>query len=116
MVLEALTNTAKPAAAERVTVTTDDERSIRVTVRDDGAGYDPAASSHGFGATGMRERPPLVDGSLSVITAPGAGTTISAELPPPSTRPPPGVGHTQRRQASGAWLPRTAPSSVGAAT
>ncbi|MDX2025370.1 sensor histidine kinase [Microcella sp.] len=82
-VQEALGNARKHARASRVTIDVsrvNDDR-LRVRVIDDGIGFDPAAAPDGFGLTGMTERLSLVHGTLSVTSAPGAGTTLTAELP-----------------------------------
>jgi signal transduction histidine kinase len=52
-----------------------------VTVRDDGAGFDPADRTEGFGVLGMRERAELLHGTLEIESALGQGTTIRATLP-----------------------------------
>ena len=53
---------------------------IEIEVSDDGAGFDPAVATSGFGLEGMRERVALSGGQLDVL--PGAdGTTVRAELP-----------------------------------
>ena len=54
---------------------------MRVTVSDDGRGFDPGAMTAGFGLTGMRERVELLGGELSLASAPGEGTTVTAVLP-----------------------------------
>ncbi|MBW4439309.1 MAG: sensor histidine kinase [Pleurocapsa minor GSE-CHR-MK-17-07R] len=56
---------------------------VRLTVRDDGVGFDPASAARDghFGLTGMRERATLVHGALSVDSSAGAGTTITFEVP-----------------------------------
>jgi signal transduction histidine kinase len=85
LVQEALTNVAKHAGATNVEISVvEDEGCIEVTVRDDGAGFDQAATHTGFGLLGMRERVHLAGGELHVTTAPGAGTTIYAKLPAPA--------------------------------
>ena len=83
LVQEALTNIAKYAAARSVDV---DLRvagaSARVSVRDDGCGFDPRTqrrSAHGL--MGMRYRVEAAGGRLSIRSAPGRGTQIEAELP-----------------------------------
>ena len=58
---------------------------IRVTVRDDGHGFDTLAHSDGFGLVGIRERVELLDGSLDVTSSPGRGTTITATFPASDT-------------------------------
>ena len=54
---------------------------MRVTVEDDGAGFDRPATNEGFGLLGMQERLALIGGTLKVRSAPGAGTTLEATLP-----------------------------------
>ena len=60
---------------------------LTLTVQDDGHGFTPpeqpadlARQGH-FGLMGMRERAMLYGGQLTVVTAPGKGTTITAWLP-----------------------------------
>lgn len=83
IVQEALTNARKYAAAASATVElklTDDH--VRVCVRDDGRGFDPAAvPDDRFGLEGIRQRCRLMGGEPRIETAPGAGTTIEAILP-----------------------------------
>jgi signal transduction histidine kinase len=81
LVQEALTNVAKHSGAEhaRVTVNGSDRR-IEVEISDDGSGFDPAATTSGFGLAGMRERVQLGGGRLTV-TPGDRGTTVRAELP-----------------------------------
>jgi signal transduction histidine kinase len=54
---------------------------IRVTVADDGTGFDPRAATEGFGLVGMQERVALVGGELTVDSTPGQGTTVQARVP-----------------------------------
>lgn len=81
LVQEALTSVAKHACAEhaRVTVRTAGGR-LEVEVTDDGKGFDPVASTSGFGLAGMRERVQLGGGQLTVTPGP-SGTTVRAVLP-----------------------------------
>lgn len=86
---EALNNVVKHADASRAEAVVErGERAVEVTVRDDGRGFDPAAANGGFGLTGMRERVELAGGRLSIESAPGQGTTVSASisLPPAGDR------------------------------
>jgi hypothetical protein len=58
------------------------ETGIAVWVVDDGQGFDPEHRLEGrHGLTGMQERVCVHDGTLSITSDPGAGTTISAWLP-----------------------------------
>ena len=80
VVAEALANVAKYAKATtaRVRVTIDDQR-LLVEVADDGAGG--ADPSDGSGLRGLDDRVQAFGGSLRVISRPGEGTQVLAELP-----------------------------------
>ena len=52
-------------------------------VQDDGRGFDPGGVRAGFGLTGMRERALLAGGRLSVASADGGPTCVTAVLPLP---------------------------------
>jgi two-component system sensor histidine kinase UhpB len=83
VVQEALSNVARHAAAGgvKVSVTGCDGQPVRVTIADDGAGFDPGRLRDGAsGLAGMRERAMLAGGSLDVRTTPGLGTTIELTL------------------------------------
>jgi signal transduction histidine kinase len=78
---EGLANVRKHAKASRVGVELSYGASaVRLRVHDDGTGFDPRTAS-GFGLRGMRERAAQVDGTLDVRSAPGAGTSITVEVP-----------------------------------
>jgi signal transduction histidine kinase len=81
---EALTNARKHAPAAALTVTLDEEREgVRLTVHDDGPGFDPdrpAQPGH-LGLTLMKERATMAGGWSRIESAPGRGTTVSAWLP-----------------------------------
>jgi signal transduction histidine kinase len=81
---EALANVAKHAQANRAWVTLSrTAKGTRLTVRDDGAGFDPAAlePGSGLGILAMRERLRAVKGSLSIRSRPGAGTEVVTLAP-----------------------------------
>jgi signal transduction histidine kinase len=79
-VAEALTNVAKYAQATvaRVHVETDDG-AIVAEVADDGIGG--ASTDAGSGLRGLADRLDALDGTLSVDSPPGGGTTIRARVP-----------------------------------
>ncbi|WP_443042810.1 ATP-binding protein [Streptomyces sp. NBC_00344] len=60
---------------------------VALDVVDDGAGFDtgqlpaPDPQSGGFGLAAMRARMRAVDGTLTVESAAGHGTTLAARLP-----------------------------------
>jgi len=81
IVQEALTNAVKHGSASRAVVEVrDDQESVDLRIRDDGSGFDPTGATAGFGVLGMRERAELLDGSLQIDSAPGAGTTVTARF------------------------------------
>ena len=80
---ESLTNVVRHAGANRARIrVASDERAVRMTVSDDGVGFEPQASS-GVGLSGMRERARLLGGALTVNSGPGRGSVVTAELPLP---------------------------------
>ena len=80
VIAEALTNVVKHAGAGRARVVArmDGDR-LAITVADDGAGGADAA--RGSGLTGLLDRVEAGDGTLSITSPPGRGTTVHAELP-----------------------------------
>ena len=79
---EALRNIAKHAGAKEVEVgLSAGPEGVRLLIHDDGSGFDPVAGHVGLGLASMRERTRLLDGTLTVDTAPGTGTTIVVLLP-----------------------------------
>ncbi len=84
---EALNNVVRHAAATSVTVSIErTDGNVRLTVVDDGAGFDPQARSiraHRLGLTSMLARTTRHGGSTVVASAPGRGTTVTAEIPLP---------------------------------
>jgi signal transduction histidine kinase len=85
IVQEALTNVARHAGVAQVTVRAwADSTTVNVQIADQGAGFDPEqAATNGAtsGLRGMRERSVLLGGHITIESAPGAGTRLSAELP-----------------------------------
>jgi signal transduction histidine kinase len=54
----------------------------QLVVHDDGRGFEPTQVPHGHhGLVGMRVRLELHGGRLKVESAPGRGTTLTADLP-----------------------------------
>ena len=81
---EALQNAVKHADGATSVVVTLAQTSadLRLEVRDDGRGFTPGVvTGHGLG--NMRDRIRGVGGTLSVASAPGAGTSVLAEIPLP---------------------------------
>ena len=83
--LEALQNAAKHAhGARAVVIELWDDESLRVEVRDDGAGFDPDNVTSGLGFTSMRDRLAAVSGDLTITSRPGYGTSVAASIPLPA--------------------------------
>jgi signal transduction histidine kinase len=80
---EALTNVVKHAKAGKAIVRLDTHRAgwLRLTVRDDGQGFDAESAPHGLGMATMQDYAGAVDGKCVVHSAPGAGTEVEAVLP-----------------------------------
>ncbi|MCS6865901.1 MAG: GAF domain-containing sensor histidine kinase [Gemmataceae bacterium] len=77
---EALTNTAKHAAAQNVRLTlSHSARHLQLIITDDGCGFDPTAVTGGLGLLGMRERVDMLGGEFQVQSGP-CGTTINVRL------------------------------------
>jgi signal transduction histidine kinase len=83
IVQEALTNIVKHANAGRVSiVVTQRVGSVGAIVEDDGHGFNPEEDTDGgIGLIGMRERVALLDGSMTIESAKGKGTTLVVEVP-----------------------------------
>lgn len=88
IVQEALTNIAKHAGAGSVSLVIQRRVSwVQAIVADDGCGFDVDAELKGpeswrrLGLHGMQERAALLNGSLTIESAPGDGTTVYARIP-----------------------------------
>lgn len=82
---EAITNATKHARARNITLELEfAAQHVRLTVRDDGCGFDPmrpTPGDGGFGLVGMRERAGQSRGELTVRSASGQGTEITLIAP-----------------------------------
>lgn len=87
-VRELLVNVVKHAKARKASVSTKKVRNnIRITVEDDGVGFDPSRvkardySKGGFGLFNTRERLDQIGGSVEIHSSPGQGTRIILVAP-----------------------------------
>lgn len=84
---ESLNNVAKHARAREVGVSLHGCGGVTLRVQDDGVGFDPEAVSGrvstagGLGLVQMRERLEARGGTYRILSAPGQGTVIEAQLP-----------------------------------
>jgi signal transduction histidine kinase len=90
VVQEALANVRRHAHAHRVVLNIRrDEDGLRVSIADDGRGFEQGVASSGdrgarhLGLVGMRERAALVSGALDIESRPGRGATITLRIPLP---------------------------------
>jgi PAS domain S-box-containing protein len=97
---EALNNVRKHAQTTAAYVAlTQRGRKVRLEVRDEGRGFEPSAvlARQGpverVGLSSMRERVALLGGEFEIRTKPGAGTSIVAEVPLPTTMEGRGADH-----------------------
>jgi chemotaxis methyl-accepting protein methylase/signal transduction histidine kinase len=88
LVQEALTNVLKHAQASEVSLIVERHgNEVRVIIEDDGVGFDLSAcedalaDAQKLGLIGMRERVTLLDGTLTIESEPGSGTSIFAHIP-----------------------------------
>jgi PAS domain S-box-containing protein len=90
MTQEALANASKHASPKAVSILIHrNATEVRLVVEDDGKGFDVSEtlSEAHLGLVGMRERAHLVGGSMTIESAPGAGTTICVSVPIPGPKP-----------------------------
>ena len=81
---EGIINAIRHSRASELNLSvTQNQTTCRVSLRDNGVGFDStsAAAGGGFGLKGMRERIEKVGGRLGLETAPGKGTHVSIEVP-----------------------------------
>jgi signal transduction histidine kinase len=80
---EAITNAAKYAGASiiRVAMENTPPGQLKLTITDDGKGFDPAASFAGNGLANMQARAAEMGGSLKLDTGENKGTVIEACIP-----------------------------------
>jgi PAS domain S-box-containing protein len=87
VIRELLNNVVKHSQARNAHVTIDmDNGHFSMKVTDDGAGFDPQTlgaptAEGGFGLYSIRERLLAIGGSLTIESAPGTGTVVTAILP-----------------------------------
>jgi signal transduction histidine kinase len=84
---EALTNAVKHSRARKIAIHASAVRSLgfRLSVADDGRGIAKEHRSNGgFGLTSMQERAERIGASLTIVTAPRAGTEVVLAWEPPS--------------------------------
>ena len=84
----AMANVLQHSRAARVTIgVTRDGPCVRLSVVDDGIGFDPddphlgSAGPNSFGLAAARARVEQLGGSFALASAPGQGTAVTVEIP-----------------------------------
>lgn len=87
IIRESVSNALRHGSATRIEidfVPLPDTR-LRLTIRDDGQGFDPAAITRGHGLDNLAARARTIDAQLDIDAAPGRGTCITLILPVPAS-------------------------------
>ncbi|MEU9047900.1 MULTISPECIES: sensor histidine kinase [unclassified Kitasatospora] len=79
---ESLANVRKHAGARRVALRTEfTDGEVRLTVTDNGCGFDTAGPTEGYGLRGLRARLAETGGTARVSSRPGFGTVVDVRVP-----------------------------------
>jgi PAS domain S-box-containing protein len=86
VIQEALSNASRHGGARHVEVAfVRDEDRVRISIVDDGSGFDPVVASREtgthFGLSIMRDRMAQIGGSFRIESKPGSGTTVLLDVP-----------------------------------
>lgn len=78
---EAIANALRHAHATTIQVHLSySAETLRLTIRDDGCGFDPQSPTYGFGLLGMQQRASRIGATWSLISQASQGTTIMVTL------------------------------------
>ncbi|MEI7025130.1 sensor histidine kinase [Paenibacillus sp. y28] len=83
IVQESLSNALRHSKADKIELRLQHpEDSVRLTIRDNGVGFDLEEKKHtSYGLVSMQERVNEIGGTIQMITAPGKGTRIEIRVP-----------------------------------
>jgi signal transduction histidine kinase len=82
LVSEALSNALRHAGADLVRVEIRRDRDeLLLSIADEGRGFDPALPTEGMGLENIARRAERAGGEATVVSTPGAGTTVRIRLP-----------------------------------
>lgn len=82
IVQEALTNVSKHSQASRVLVRLGpDDNGVKLCIRDNGRGFNPALRHGGLGLANMQERAAIIGAAFNIRSSTAQGTEISVKLP-----------------------------------
>ena len=79
---EAVANAVRHADPSHLTIALAYEQDrVRLTVTDDGCGFEESGDLLGFGLRGMRKRAATISARLEIVSSPGAGTQVFVVCP-----------------------------------
>lgn len=82
IVQEAIQNAVKHASPAHMRIAVEaEENNLRITVSDDGRGFDISAVTKSMGIANMQQRVQLLRGSIQFNSIPAGGTTVVIRLP-----------------------------------
>ena len=82
VIQEALTNVSLHAETDSAVIMLhQDGDQLRLSIRDRGIGFEPMRETQQLGLLGIRERVELLNGTFSLTTGPGQGTSIEIIIP-----------------------------------
>jgi len=82
IIQESLTNVSKYARATEVRIEIDKTpKALRLSIQDNGKGFDFQQNTTGFGLQSMRDRALGIGGVFNIISAPGKGCKIMVDIP-----------------------------------
>ncbi|MBN2387572.1 MAG: GAF domain-containing protein [Anaerolineales bacterium] len=82
VVQEALANVSRHSQANRVEILLEyQDRSINVTITDNGRGFETCNKQNGMGLRSIRERVESIHGTFSIESQPGQGTRLHVQAP-----------------------------------
>jgi len=88
IIQEQIKNIIKYSRAKSIEVSLfcgDDQ--VRLEIKDDGVGFDPAKTENGLGLSNIYERMALYSGTVRIDTAPGKGCSVIVNMPFSSVSP-----------------------------
>ena len=78
---EALANIARHSSASNVNVSLNCGESVKLTITDDGCGFETYNQHDGMGLQSMRERTAALKGECIIESSPGEGTRVYVTIP-----------------------------------
>ena len=82
IIQEQINNIIRHAGANKITISLEaGETEVRLTIADDGKGFDTQLIKKGLGLTNIFNRVTLFDGNAEIITSPGNGCLLQVKVP-----------------------------------